>query len=136
MLFFNDALHGKPWSAEAARQQWISMAGSTGHLITGHALLGISNGVITHTNSETASTTVHFGTPTDEELKDYVDSGEPIHVAGAFTRDGLGSCFVDGIEGAPSNVVGISVPLLRRMMKATGISLTKPWRNADIVRPQ
>ena len=68
MLFHNDVLCGKPGSAAAARQQWISMAGSTGYLLTGHALLRIADGVIAHTDSETATTSVHFGTPTDDEL--------------------------------------------------------------------
>lgn len=127
MLFHNSALCGKPGSAEAARRQWVSMAGSSGHLLTGHALLRISDGVITHTDSETASTTVHFGTPTDEELAAYVDSGEPIHVAGAFTLDGLGGWFIDGIEGDPSNVIGISLPLVQRMVARSGMSITDLW---------
>ncbi|WP_425003625.1 Maf family protein [Mycolicibacterium sp. S3B2] len=123
MLFHNDALSGKPGSAEAARRQWTSMAGTTGYLLTGHALLRISNGVITHTDSETASTTVHFGTPADDELAAYVASGEPIHVAGAFTLDGLGGWFIDGIQGDPSNVIGISLPLLRRMSSRAGLEV-------------
>ena len=127
MLLHNDALRGKPVSAEAARQQWASMAGSTGRLLTGHALLRINEGVITDTDSETASTTVHFGTPTDDELTAYVASGEPIHVAGAFTLDGLGGWFVDGIEGDPSNVIGISLPLVQRMVRCAGVSITDLW---------
>lgn len=127
MLFHNDALCGKPGSAEAARRQWVSMAGSSGHLLTGHALLRISDGVITHTDSETASTTVHFGTPNDDELAAYVDSGEPTHVAGAFTLDGLGGWFIDGIEGDPSNVIGISLQLVQRMVRRAGMSITGLW---------
>ncbi|MAS05347.1 MAG: septum formation inhibitor Maf [Ahrensia sp.] len=124
MLFHNGALSGKPGSAEAARRQWVAMAGSTGHLLTGHALLRITDGVIAHTDSETASTTMHFGTPTYDELIAYVDSGEPIHVAGAFTLDGLGGWFIDGIEGDPSNVIGISLPLIQRMLRSAGLSIT------------
>lgn len=92
------------------------MAGATGYLLTGHALLRISEGIISHIDSETASKTVHFGTPTEDELTAYVDGGEPIHVAGAFTLDGLGGWFLDRIEGDPSNVIGISLPLLRGML--------------------
>ncbi len=68
MLYSDGTLWGKPGSAEAAREQWLAMAGSAGHLLTGHALLRIAGGVITHTDGETGSTTVHFGTPTDAEL--------------------------------------------------------------------
>ncbi|WP_418602670.1 Maf family protein [Mycolicibacterium sp. SCSIO 43805] len=129
MLFHNDALCGKPGSTEVARRQWVSMAGTTGYLLTGHALLRISNGVITHTESETATTTVYFGTPTDDELRAYVDSGEPVHVAGAFTLDGLGGWFIDRIEGDPSNVIGISLPLVRRMVRRAGRSIIEVWQS-------
>ena len=130
MLFHNDVLCGKPGSAEAARQQWASLAGYTGHLLTGHALLRITNGVIAHTDSETASTTVHFGTPTDDDLNAYIDSGEPIHVAGGFTLDGLGGWFIEGIEGDPSNVIGISLPLVQRMVRRAGIPIIELWSAA------
>lgn len=127
MLYRGGALCGKPGTAEAARRQWESMAGSSGHLLTGHALLRIVDGVIAHTDSETASTTVHFGTPTDDELTTYVDSGEPIHVAGGFTLDGLSGWFIEGIEGDPSNVIGISLPLVQRMVRSAGLSITDLW---------
>ena len=127
MLFHNDVLCGKPGSAEAARRQWVSMAGTTGYLLTGHALLRITDGVIAHTDSETSSTAVHFGTPTDDELAAYIGSAEPVHVAGAFTLDGLGGWFIDKIEGDPSNVIGISLPLVRRMVRRAGMSITEIW---------
>ena len=127
MLYRDDKLWGKPGTAEAARQQWHSMAGKTGHLLTGHAMLRISSGVITHTDSETASTTVHFGTPTESELTSYIASGEPINVAGAFTLDGLGGWFIERIEGDPSNVIGLSLPLLNQMVRYAGLSITNFW---------
>ena len=131
MLFPNDVLCGKPGSAAAARQQWISMAGSTGYLLTGHALLRIADGVIAHTDSETATTSVHFGTPTDDELTAYIGSGEPDHVAWEFTIDGLGGWFVNGIEGDPSNVIGISLPLVQRMVRRAGVSIADLWGSSD-----
>ncbi|CAA0126121.1 Maf-like protein [Mycolicibacterium vanbaalenii] len=127
LLYRDGELYGKPGSAVAARLQWRSMAGSVGHLLTGHALLRISAGVITHTDSETGSTTVHFGRPSEEELTAYVDSGEPVHVAGAFTLDGLGGWFIERIEGDPSNVIGLSLPLLQRMLRNAGLSVAQLW---------
>ncbi|MDZ4269337.1 MAG: nucleoside triphosphate pyrophosphatase [Mycobacterium sp.] len=128
MLYRDDKLWGKPGSAEAARQQWLAMAGTTGHLLTGHAMLRISAGVITHTNSETASTTVHFATPADDELTSYIASGEPIDVAGAFTLDGLGGWFIERIEGDPSNVIGLSLPLVHRMLRHAELSVSNLWQ--------
>lgn len=128
MLYFDGKLSGKPGSADAARRQWQTMAGSKGYLLTGHALLRIVSGVITHTEGETASTAIHFGQPTDEELSAYVYSGEPVTVAGAFTLDGLGGWFVDRIEGDPSNVIGLSLPLVRRLCGRTGASISSLWR--------
>ncbi|MBX7435253.1 Maf-like protein [Mycobacterium sp. Y57] len=128
MLYRDGALCGKPGSAEAARRQWLSLVGSTGYLLTGHVLLRITEGVTTHTDSETASTTVHFGTPTETELSAYIETGEPAHVAGAFTLDGLGGWFIDRIEGDPSNVIGLSLPLARRMLSGVGVSVTDLWK--------
>lgn len=127
MLYMAGTLRGKPGSAEVALRQWESMAGSSGHLLTGHALLRLTAGVITHTEGETGSTTVHFGKPSEAELGRYVASGEPINVAGAFTLDGLGGWFIDRIEGDPSNVIGVSLPVVHRMVRRTGLSITDIW---------
>lgn len=129
MLYLDGSLRGKPGSAEAARDQWSDMSGAIGHLLTGHTLLRLTEGVITHTQGETGSTTVHFGRPSRDELSAYLETGEPIHVAGAFTLDGYGGFFVDRIEGDPSNVIGISLPLIRRMIATTGVSLVDLWAN-------
>ncbi|GJF08865.1 Maf-like protein [Mycolicibacterium cyprinidarum] len=128
MLLLEGSLCGKPGSAEAARLQWRSMAGTQGHLLTGHALLRISAGVITHTDSETGSTAVHFSRPSEDELSAYANSGEPIAVAGAFTLDGLGGWFIERIEGAPSNVIGLSLPLVRQMLRSAGLSIAEIWK--------
>lgn len=127
MLYLDGQLSGKPGSAEAARRQWESMAGTTGHLLTGHALLRLGDGVITHTEGDTGSTAVHFGTPSEAELTRYVDSGEPLHVAGGFTLDGLGGWFIDRIDGDPSNVIGVSLPLVQRLISRTGLSISEFW---------
>ncbi|WP_006244335.1 Maf family protein [Mycolicibacterium tusciae] len=127
MLYLKGTLRGKPGSAEAALRQWESMAGSVGHLLTGHALLRLTAGVITHTEGDTGSTTVHFGEPSDQDLARYVKSNEPINVAGAFTLDGLGGWFIDRIEGDPSNVIGVSLPLVYRLVRNAGRNITDFW---------
>ena len=76
----------------------------------------------------TAATTVHFADVTDDEIAAYVASGEPLHVAGAFTIDGLGGAFVTAIEGDHHNVVGLSLPLVRELMAELGHSWTDLWR--------
>lgn len=128
MLYRDGELFGKPGTAEAARRHWQLMAGSAGLLLTGHALLRISKGVIIHTESRTGSTTVHFGRPSEAELAAYSNSGEPVSVAGAFTLDGMGGWFIERIEGDPSNVIGLSLPLVRRMLRGAGLSVTDLWR--------
>ncbi len=128
MLYFNGTLRGKPGSAEVARREWESMAGSTAYLLTGHALLRVVAGVITHTEGDTGSTTVHFGEPSEEDLTRYVNSGEPLNVAGAFTLDGLGGWFIDRIEGDPSNVIGLSLPLVNRLVGRAGLAIADLWR--------
>ncbi|HVQ98054.1 MAG TPA: nucleoside triphosphate pyrophosphatase [Mycobacterium sp.] len=127
MLHFRGALLGKPGSADAARNQWHSMAGSSGDLFTGHCVLRLSDGVVVRREIGVASTTVHFGIPTADELDAYLAAGEPLQVAGGFTLDGLGGWFVDKIEGDPSNVIGLSLPLTRRLLAAVGLSIADLW---------
>ncbi|HKV18331.1 MAG TPA: Maf family protein, partial [Mycobacterium sp.] len=76
---------------------------------------------------ECGTTTVRFGTPTDEELTAYLATGESLRVAGAFTIDGLGGWFVDGIDGDPSNVIGLSLPTMRRLFTRVGLSVGNLW---------
>lgn len=115
---------GKPADAEEATARWKSMRGRSGVLRTGHSLMDTAAG---RTVSETASTTVRFGEPTDAEIAAYVASGEPLHVAGAFTLDGRSAPFVDSIDGDPGNVIGLSLPLLRRLLGELGITVTELW---------
>ncbi|MGW3406265.1 nucleoside triphosphate pyrophosphatase [Streptomyces zhihengii] len=115
---------GKPADAEEATARWKAMRGRAGVLQTGHCVIDTVTG---RRASATASTTVRFGEPSDAEVAAYVASGEPLHVAGAFTLDGLSAPFVDGIDGDPGNVIGLSLPLLRRLLAELGIEITDLW---------
>ncbi len=127
MLEFDGRLTGKPGAPDVARRQWHSMAGRSAVLHTGHCVLRLTGGAVTDRVGALGSTTVHFGEPSPADLDAYVDSGEPLWVAGAFTLDGLGSWFIDGIDGDPSNVIGLSLPLLRRMLAQLGVSVAELW---------
>lgn len=115
---------GKPRDAADATARWRAMRGRTGVLRTGHCVIDTASG---RQASETASTTVRFGTPDDTEIEAYVASGEPLYVAGAFTLDGRSAPFIDGIDGDPGNVIGLSLPLLRRLLAELGIRITDLW---------
>ncbi len=127
MLFFDGELAGKPGDADTARRRWAAMAGRTGELVTGHAVLRLADGEIDRVAEGHAVTGVRFAEPTAHELEAYLASGEPLQVAGAFTLDGLGGWFVEGIDGDPSNVIGISLPLLRRLLGGVGVSPVELW---------
>ena len=73
-------------------------------------------------------TVVRFGTPSSAELAAYVATGEPMQVAGAFSIDGFAAPFIDGVDGDPNNVVGLSLPLLRRLLADIGLAITDLWR--------
>lgn len=115
---------GKPGTAEEATRRWRAMRGRSGVLLTGHALIDRATG---REVSATASTTVHFADVTDEEIAAYVATGEPLHVAGAFTTDSLGGAFVRGIEGDHHNVVGVSLPLVRELLAELDHAWTDFW---------
>lgn len=125
LLAFDGHILGKPESAGEATKRWQAMRGQTGVLHTGHCLVELGSG---RTAERVGSTTVHFADITDNEIEAYVASGEPLNVAGAFTIDGLGGPFVEGIEGDHGNVVGLSLPVLRHLMHELGLSITDLWR--------
>jgi septum formation protein len=125
VLDLDGEVHGKPADAGEAVARWRRMRGRSGVLLTGHWLVdrrdpgaGGSGGMV----GATASTLVHFADLTDDEVEAYVATGEPLRVAGAFTIDGLGGPYVSGIEGDPSNVVGVSLPLLRDLVVELGLA--------------
>ena len=124
VLEFDGTAHGKPGTASKARHRLERMRGGSGVLHTGHHLVDLERG---ERRSAVASTTVVFAALSDEEITAYVASGEPLQVAGAFTIDGLGGAFVERIEGDPHNVVGLSLPLLRRLVDDLGIGWPQLW---------
>ncbi len=127
MLQVDGELVGKPGTAAAALARWRGMAGRTGDLLTGHAVLRVSDGAILAAATGTECTLIRFGTPSDSELAAYVGTGEPLQVAGGFTLDGHGGWFVHGVDGDPSSVIGISLPLTRRLLTEVGVPLTAVW---------
>ncbi|GAA1925722.1 Maf family protein [Nocardioides lentus] len=114
---------GKPADAAEATRRWEAMRGRTGVLHSGHCLRAPDGRV----EAGTASTRVHFADVTDAEIAAYVATGEPLHVAGAFTVDGLGGAFVRGVEGDHHAVVGLSLPLLREMCLRLDVAWTDLW---------
>lgn len=117
---------GKPRDADAARARWQAMRGRRGVLHTGHALIHDA-GPVQRSAADTASTEVWFADLSDGEIDAYISTGEPLQVAGAFTIDGLGGPFVTRIAGDHHNVVGISLPLLRRMVLDLGLEWPSLW---------
>nr|WP_278250922.1 MULTISPECIES: Maf family protein [unclassified Actinopolyspora] len=124
-------LVGKPPTPEEAARRWSWMAGGTGELLTGHAVLRVSNGGVVARSSDHLSTTVRFGEPSDQELDSYIATGEPLRVAGGFTLDGLGGWFVTGVDGDPSSVIGISLPLTRDLLAQVGVGVVSMWEHAS-----
>jgi septum formation protein len=115
---------GKPASAESATALLGRLAGGKAVLYTGHRLIDGQSG---RQASGVAATVVRFGTPTDAELAAYVATGEPLELAGGFSIDGRGAPFIDGIDGDPSNVIGLSLPLLRRLLAELDVPITDLW---------
>lgn len=130
MLLVDGELQGKPHTPELARARWSEMAGRSADLITGHCVLRLRAGEIVTEAVDCSSTTVHFAKPEPEELDAYIATGEPLQVAGAFTLDGLGGWFVDRIDGDPSSVIGIGLPLLRRLLGDVGVGIAQLWRHS------
>jgi septum formation protein len=135
MLRLGKSLLGKPQTVDRARAYWDQMAGRTGTLLTGHAVVRLKGGLVVGTASACEATQIRFGRPTDAELDAYLATGEPLQVAGACTIDGLGGWFVDGLDGDPSSVIGISLPLTRRLLSQLGLAITQLWTSTRTAPP-
>jgi septum formation protein len=121
-------IHGKPHRPEIALERWRAQRGRTGMLHSGHRLIRLRDGVAIDAAGEASQAAVTFsGDLDDAELEAYVATGEPLQVAGAFTIDARGAAFIDRIDGDPSTVVGLSIPLLRRLVRRLGVTWTDLW---------
>lgn len=126
---FGGRIHGKPHTPEAARERWRAQRGGAGVLWSGHCLIDHRGGTANGTAVGVDSATVRFASDiSDEEIEAYIATGEPLKVAGAFTIDARGAAFVAEMTGAPSAVIGLSIPLLRRMLLGDfGVSWPSLW---------
>lgn len=113
-------MHGKPITADEARRRWRAQRGRTGALVTGHWLIDVTELSATGT---AVTSEVSFVDATDREIDDYVASGEPLGVAGAFTLEGRAGPLISSINGDPSNVLGLSLPALRELLLELGHEL-------------
>ena len=124
LLEFDGRPHGKPASVDEARRWLSSMRGRSGTLFTGHCVIDERTG---RRVSDVAGTTVRFGVTTDTELEAYLATDEALAVAGAVTLDGRSAPFIDGVDGDPGNVLGLSLPLFRSLLIRLDISITDLW---------
>ncbi|QDG64223.1 nucleoside triphosphate pyrophosphatase [Pseudarthrobacter sp. NIBRBAC000502771] len=131
---FDGEAHGKPYTADVARERMLRMSGSAGVLHTGHWLVdcrdtddaggGRGSGA---TLGAVASAEVSFLDMAPEEIDAYIATGEPLHCAGSFTIDGLGGAFIRKVDGDPHAVVGLSVSTLRGLLAAANVRITDLW---------
>lgn len=126
VLLVDGEIHGKPVDAEEAIARWKIMRGNVGDLYTGHVLIDTKQ---SKTLVELQVTRVYFADLSDRQITAYVATGEPLKCAGCFAIDGRGGLFVEKLEGCHSNVIGLSLPLLRRMLEELGYDVTDFWQN-------
>ncbi|MCU1689128.1 MAG: maf protein [Jatrophihabitantaceae bacterium] len=130
MLDLDGRAYGKPGTSAEAIQRWREMRGLTGVLRSGHAVIALSGGE-RRIEVAVSSTSVRFADASDDEIEAYVATREPLSVAGGFTIDGLGGWFIEGIDGDHHGVVGISLPLLRVMLRNGGVTIADLWAHPN-----
>ena len=132
---FDGEAHGKPYTAEVARERMLRMSGSMGVLHTGHWLVdcrdtdsdpeaGAGSGA---TLGSVSSAEVHFMEMTEDEIDTYIATGEPLQCAGSFTIDGYGGAFIRKVDGDPHTVVGLSISTLRSLLTQAKVGVTELW---------
>ena len=122
MLLLDGKLQGKPHTVEATIERWQQQAGKTAELLTGHCVI-----LGDQIHIETSKTTVRFAQATLADIRAYANTGEPLECAGAFTLEAIGGWFIDRIEGDPSSVIGLSLPVVRRALYSFGHSVSEFW---------
>ena len=122
MLLLDGKLLGKPHTVEATVERWKAQRGKVAQLLTGHAVWFGGEWVV-----DTVATTIRFGDVSDADIEAYAESGQPLECAGAFTLEALGSWFIDSIDGDPTSVIGLSMPLLRRCLYRFGLNASDFW---------
>jgi septum formation protein len=128
MFALGGRVYGKPYTPEEATRRWQEMRGATGILHSGHSVFRVSPGTPTTEATAVAEAAVTFAEDvSDAEIAAYVASGEPLHVAGAFTVDSLGGAFITRVDGDPSTVVGMSLSTVRRLAGELGVRWTDLW---------
>ncbi|MEA5616868.1 nucleoside triphosphate pyrophosphatase [Cronbergia sp. UHCC 0137] len=125
VLAINGQIYGKPGNGDEAIARWNLMQNNVGDLYTGHVLIDKSQ---KRTIVKSQVTKVYFAPMSDRAIAAYVKTGEPLKCAGAFALEGFGSLFVEKIAGCHSNVIGLSLPLLRQMLAELGYEVTDFWQ--------
>lgn len=138
---FDGEAHGKPYTADVARERMLRMSGSMGVLHTGHWLVdcrdtdgsdddgGTGSGA---TLGAVASAEVHFMEMSAEEIETYIATGEPLQCAGSFTIDGYGGAFIRKVDGDPHTVVGLSISTLRALLGQANVGITELWTGGAV----
>ncbi|MER0091927.1 nucleoside triphosphate pyrophosphatase [Corynebacterium sp. KPL2838] len=122
MLLLDGHLQGKPHTVEATIERWHQQAGRTAQLLTGHCLI-----FGTQRHVETSTTTIRFAEASATDIEAYARTGEPLECAGAFTLEAMGGWFIDSIDGDPSSVIGLSLPVVRRALYSFGLNVSDFW---------
>ena len=132
MLYLDGELQGKPHTVEETIRRWTNQRGKTARLITGHCIINLDT---TATDEDTflraVSTTVHYAYASDADIRAYANSGEPLNCAGAFTLEAMGGWFIDRIEGDPSSVIGLSLPLVREALYSFDYEVSEFWNRSE-----
>ncbi len=125
VLALDGEIYGKPENVDVAIARWKTMRGKVGQLYTGHCLKDTRQG---QTMTTCGITEVHFAQVSDRQIAAYVATGEPLNCAGCFALEGRGGLFVEKLVGCHSNVIGLSLPLLRSLLSQLGYDITDFWR--------
>lgn len=125
VLAVEDEIHGKPTDTAEAIARWQQMRGQIGDLYTGHVLIDQRQNKIL---VRCQITRVYFAWISDAQIATYVATGEPLNCAGAFALEGRGGLFVEKLDGCHSNVIGLSLPLLRQMLSELEYDATDFWQ--------
>lgn len=122
IVYKDGEILGKPKSSEDAKRILNTLSNSSHSVITGICVIDLISGNVI---SDYEETIVHFKSLSEDEINDYIITGEPLDKAGAYGIQGYGSIFVKKIEGCYFNVVGLPIYKLNIILGSLGVNLLK-----------
>lgn len=118
IVVIDDNILGKPKDATDGYRMLRLLSGCIHQVMTAFVLIAANGQEYTH---QIVATTVTFKPLSDEQIQEYLATGEPFDKAGAYAVQGIGAALVEKVEGSYTNVVGLPIDEVLEVLRSAGL---------------